>query len=320
VPAQYSSQQVVWKRLRLFRRARECGNVSQACREFGVSRKTYYKWHARLQAADGDPQALRDRSRRPHSHPRQASPAQVELICRFYRRRRWRKHLIRLWWHLKCHYGLTLSLTGVYRVLKRAGLLCSQRRRRRQPKPYQPMSRPGERLQIDVKHTGLRDRWGRQLYQYTACDEYSRWRFLYLYQEITPQASVDFFERVKAAFPFPIACVQTDHGTEFTYDFMPQVTVAHPFTQHLQNQGVQHKLIRIATPWHNGKVERSHRTDEEEFWRLFQLRSVPEAHRRLARWNHRYNTDRPHGALGWITPAQMLTQYKQSLTDGVTYV
>jgi transposase len=320
VPAQYNFQQAVWKRRRLLRRAHQCGNVSQACREFGVSRKTYYKWQRRLQEAHGDQRALRDRSRRPHSHPRQASPAQARLICRYYRRRRWRKHLIRLWWHLKCQHGLTLSLTGVYRVLKRAGLLSPQRRRKRKPKPYEAMSRPGERLQIDVKHTGLRDRWGRQLYQYTACDEYSRWRLLQFYQEVSPASSVDFFARLQQAFPFPIECVQTDHGTEFTYDFMPQVTVAHPFTEHLENQGVRHKLIRIATPWHNGKVERSHRTDEEEFYRLFQLRTIPEAHRRLGHWNRRYNTDRPHGGIGWQTPAQMLNQYKQSLAQGVTYV
>jgi transposase len=311
---------MVWKRLRLLRRARECGNVSQACREFGVSRKTYYKWLRRLEAAGGDPQALRDRSRRPHAHPRQVSPAQAHLICRYYRRRRWRKHLIRLWWYLKRHHGLTVSLTGVYRVLQRAGLLSRQRRRRRQPKPYQPMSRPGERIQIDVKHTGWRDRWGRQLYQYTACDEYSRWRLLRLYQEVTPAASVDFFQHLQQRFPYPITCVQTDHGTEFTYDFMPQVTVAHPFTAQLQSQGVRHKLIRIATPWHNGKVERSHRTDEEEFYRRFQLRTLPEAHRRVERWNHRYNTDRPHAGIGWKTPTQMLREYQQSLAEGVTYV
>ena len=166
----------------------------------------------------------------------------------------------------------------------------------------------------------MRDRWGHQLYQYTACDEFSRWRLLGFSQELTPQASIAFFEELSQAFPFPIECVQTDHGVEFTYDFMPQATVTHPFTQHLQTQGVRHKLIRIATPWHNGKVERSHRTDEEEFYRLFQLRALPQAHRRLHNWNHRYNTGRPHGALGWKTPAQVLAQYTQSLTQGVTYV
>ena len=320
MPHQYSPQQMVWKRLRLFRRVRECHNISQAWREFGVSRKSYYKWWHRFLCANRDAQALRDRSRRPRSHPRQASPAQEQLICSYYRRRRWSKHLLRLWWHLKTNHGLTLSPTGVYKVLKRNGLLSPQRRRRRRPKPYQPMSRPGERVQIDVKYSGLRDRWGNRLYQYTACDEFSRWRLLRFSQELTPQASISFFEELRAAFPFPIHCVQTDHGTEFTYAFFPHVQSPHPFTQHLESQGVRHKLIRIATPWHNGKVERSHRTDEEEFYRRFQLRSLPQAHRRLQNWNRRYNTDRPLAALGWRTPSQVLNDYRQSLAQGVTHV
>ena len=166
---------------------------------------------------------------------------------------------------------------------------------------------------------GLYDATGQQLYQYTALDEYSRWRLLGLYWECTPRASVAFFEEVHARFPFPIECVQTDHGTEFTYDFMPQVTVAHPFTSHLGTLGVRHKLIKIATPWHNGKVERSHRTDGEEFYRLCKVRRAHLIFRRHAAWNHRYNEDRPHGALGWKTPNQVLHEYRLSLTEGVTH-
>ena len=195
-----------------------------------------------------------------------------------------------------------------------------QRRRRRRPKPYQPMRRPGERVQIDVKYTGLRGHWGTQLYQYTALDEFSRWRFLRFSQELTPQASLAFFEELRRSFPFPIECLQTDHGTEFTYACFPHVHAPHPFTQHLESQGVRHKLIRIATPWHNGKVERSHRTDEEDCYRRFHLRTLPQAHRRLANWNRRYNNHRPHGALGWRTPARMLDDYSQSLSQGVTHV
>ena len=319
MPPQYNPQQLVWKRLRLFRRAKECGNVSQACREFGVSRKCYYKWRARYERAGREQQALRDRSRRPHTHPRQVRAAQVTLICNHARRPLWRRHLVRLWWHLQSRHGLGLSVTAVYKVLRRERLLVRQKRRRRPPKPYEAMSRPGERIQIDVKHTGLYNAKGQQLYQYTALDEYSRWRLLRLYWECTPAASVTFFDELRAHFPFPVACVQTDHGTEFTYDFMPQVTVPHPFTSRLEGLQIRHKLIKIATPWHNGKVERSHRTDGEEFYRLVKLTSSKLLFRRHAAWNHRYNDDRPHAALGWKTPNQVLREYSQSLSEGVTY-
>jgi transposase InsO family protein len=320
VPEQYNRQQLVWKRLRLFRRAQDCGNVSQACREFGVSRKTYYKWQARYTRAGGQRAALQDRSRRPHSHPRQLRGAPLKLLRDHARQRRWRKHLVRLWWHLKSRHALALSVSGLYKALRREGLLQKpQRRRRRPPKPYQAMSRPGERVQVDVKYTHFYDAKGQRLYQYTALDEYSRWRLLRFFPECTPQASLAFFAELQAHFPFPIACLQTDHGTEFTYDFMPQHQRPHPLTEHLERLGIRHKLIRIATPWHNGKVERSHRTDQEEFYALVHPRTVREAHRRLASWNRRYNQDRPHGALGWKTPHQMLLDYQQSLAEGVTH-
>ena len=174
------------------------------------------------------------------------------------------------------------------------------------------MSRPGERFQLDTKHLPHRDRWGRRLYQYTAVDEFSRWRFLALSYEITPAASIAFFDQLRSRFPFPIECVQTDHGSEFTYAFMPHERRRCPFELHLESLGIRHKLIKVATPRHNGKAERSHRTDEEEFYRQVRLDTFPQAQRRLAAWNHRYNHDRPHGALAWKTPAQVLNEYPQA--------
>lgn len=312
MPPQYSTRQMAYKRRRLLKRAAECGNVSQACREFGVSRKTYYKWQHRYQAGGRDLEALQDRSRRPHSHPRRARKRDEALICRLYRRRRWKGRLVRLWHYLSTKRGVRLSVHGVWKVLRRHGLIEPQRRRRAKPKPYQPMSRPGERLQIDTKYLDYFNRHGQRLYQYTATDEFSRWRFMMLSWEITPLASIAFFEALRALFPFAIACVQTDHGPEFTYAAMPHVQQPHPFTQHLAALGIRHKLIKIATPRHNGKVERSHRTDEEEFYRHFTFKTFSQAQRRLQRWNHRYNHQRPHGAVGWRTPYQVLKDYAQA--------
>jgi transposase InsO family protein len=309
MPPKYSTKQMAYKRRRLLKRAAECGNVSQACREFGVSRKTFYKWRRRYEQAGRDLVALQDHSRRPHRHPRRVKPRQEALICRLYRKRRWKGRLVRFWHYLSTKRGVRLTVHGVWKVLRRAGLIEPQRKRRRKPKPYQPMSRPGERLQIDTKHLDYFDRHGNRIYQYTAIDEFSRWRFLMLTREITPLASIAFLEALRAVFPFPIECVQTDHGTEFTYAALPHVQQAHPFQAHLESLGIRHKLIKIATPRHNGKVERSHRTDEEEFYRQLPLRTFSQGQRRLERWNHRYNRERPHGALGWKTPCQVLKEY-----------
>jgi transposase InsO family protein len=140
-----------------------------------------------------------------------------------------------------------------------------------------PLSRPGERLQIDTKFLDYFDPHGSRIYQYTAIDEFSRWRFMLLSRELTPLASIAFFTALQAAFPFPIECVQTDHGTEFTYAAVAQADQPCPFEQHLAGLGIRHKLIKIATPRHNGKVERSHRTDDEEFYRQLPLKTFAQA-------------------------------------------
>jgi len=115
---------------------------------------------------------------------------------------------------------------------------------------------------------------GYQEYQYTAIDDCTRLRLAKTYEELCPANSVDFAQRILEVFPFPIEEVQTDHGMEFTYIFMPHVKKPHPFEEFLKENGIRHKLIPIATPKQNGKVERSHRTDDEEFYNQREFRKV----------------------------------------------
>ena len=100
-------------------------------------------------------------------------------------------------------------------------------------------------------------------------------RFVWVYQELCPANSVDFARKMLAFFPFPVGEIQTDHGIEFTYIFMPWVKKPHPFEELLKEMGIRHKLIPIATPKQNGRVERSHRTDEKNFITSGDLESLP---------------------------------------------
>ena len=90
-------------------------------------------------------------------------------------------------------------------------------------------------------------------------------------------------------FPFSIACIQTDNGIEFTNRFLSDKPGA--FDIALEHYAVKHKLIRVATPRHNGKVERSHRTDQHFFYDDRRFFSLADANNQLAvylRWcNHR---------------------------------
>ena len=93
------------------------------------------------------------------------------------------------------------------------------------PKPYEKMRFPGERVQIDVKFVPeaciVGDAAGEKFYQYTAIDEFSRWRYLEAFQEHSTYSSAQFLEHLIKAAPFKILCVQTDNGTEFTKRLLP---------------------------------------------------------------------------------------------------
>ncbi len=194
----------------------------------------------------------------------------------------------RLAFYLKRDYGVKLSVYGVYRVLVRAGLAKPRKRRPGKKPVYYQMNYPGQRLQVDVKYMPKMSLGDRpepyQEYQYTAIDDCTRLRFIWVYQELCPANSVDFAQRMLKFFPFPVEAIQTDHGMEFTYIFMAWVRKPHPFEELLKERGIRRKLIPIATPNQNGKVEKSHRTDDEEFYNQRGFRKPTKRRKELSRF------------------------------------
>ena len=293
--------------------------VTQVCRHYGISRKTFYKWWGRYRQAQGDWHALRDRSRRPRSHPRAVPRATVERVVALRRRTRYGPR--RLAYYLT-QEGVQLSVFGVYRVLQRAGLVLKRRSRpRKKPQSY-AMAAPGQRVQVDVKYLPLLRLRNRpeplRQYLYTALDDCTRLQVAWPSSELTPQASVLFLERLLRTFPFPVQEVQTDHGVEFTYVFFPHVQKLHPFEEALRQLGIRHKLIPVGRPQQNGKVERSHRTLDEECLNARSFRKVSPREHALGRFLDFYNHRRPHSALGWLSPLQKLQSFP--LYRGVTHV
>jgi transposase InsO family protein len=303
-------------RLNWFREAERLG-VRCACLRLGISRKTFYKWRARYRAAGRNPRSLLDQSRRPHRSPRQLPPRIVERILAIRREQACGPRLVSF--YLARDEGLRVGPHGVYNVLKRAGQVrpYHTRKRFRQRYTSQWIKRPGQKVQVDVKYCPKLAGYP-QRYQYTAIDGYSRLRFCEIYDEVSPAASVDFLARVVACFPFRIRCIQTDHGSEFTYAMFTDVKVAHPFTAACQRQHIVHKLIPVGTPHHNGQVENSHGKDVVECYRRFPVRQPPELVALLHRRNQVWNFERPHQALGLRTPVeylQRLPRYRRAVPD-----
>lgn len=83
---------------------------------------------------------------------------------------------------------------------------------------------------------------GKHLYQWTAIDECTRKRFIYAFEEHTPENSVKFLKMLVNVFPFKIQTIQTDNETEFTYKYISD-TQECPFDKALRQLEINHKLI-----------------------------------------------------------------------------
>ena len=283
--------------------------VTKAAIRYRTNRQYVYRW---LKRYDGTLESLADRSHRPHSHPNQHTPEELKLISDM-RRRNPHAGLVVFWVKLM-QRGYTRSITGLYRVLRRQGGMAVKTPNPKYiPKPYEQMQYPGQRVQIDVKFVPatclVGDAKGKKFYQYTAIDEYSRFRYLEAFEEHSTYSSALFLEHLIKAFPFPIECVQTDNGAEFTKRLLPtERRTPTLFEARLKQCGIRHKLIRPYTPRHNGKVERSHRKDNEYFYATHSFFSFNDFKKQLAVHSRKYNKF-PMRPLNWKSPADYIKAF-----------
>ena len=289
--------------------------VTKAAIKFKMHRKTIYRWREKY---DGTAKSLKNKSRRPHSHPKQHTEEEIKLI-KNYKNKNKETGLVVLWIKLRKR-GYTRSITSLYRVMQRIGIYrkTPSKKKEYEPKPYEEMKYPGERVQVDVKYVPsksltkeVRERDGRY-YQYTAIDEYTRKRVLWASKEQSTSASTEFIKVIMKKFPFKIECIQTDNGFEFTNRLNWQGTKKKTmFESKLEELGIKHKLIKPKTPRHNGKVERSHRKDQERFYYNKVFCSFEDFKNRLKYWEKEYNNF-PMKPLNWLSPNEKYLEYIQS--------
>ena len=287
--------------------------VTKAAIRYKVNRQYIYRWRKRY---DETLQSLADKSHRPHHHPNQHTPEELKLIADM-RKRNTNAGLVVFWVKLR-QRGYSRSVTGLYRVLRRQGQMAVKPPNPKYiPKPYEKMLYPGQRVQIDVKVVPtaciVGDAQGKKFYQYTAIDEYSRFRYLEAFEEQSSYSSAVFVEHLLKKFPFKIECIQTDNGQEFTKTYgntkNPKPTM---FENKLMQLGIRHKLIKVYTPRHNGKVEHSHRKDNEYFYATHKFYSFNDFAKQLKVHNYNYNKF-PMRPLNWKAPFDYI---KAFLEDG----
>jgi transposase InsO family protein len=290
------------RRLAIIRHAQEVtGNVSATCRYYGITRQTFYIWLRRYEQYG--PDGLRDRSRRPHVSPNATKTEVVGKIVYLRRNYHFGPHKISM--YLKRYHDVAISPSGVWRILKRLDMnrLPSSGRYRRHAERWKRYEKPlpGHRVQIDVKFIAPLQGSRRKHYQFTAIDDCTRIRVLRIYDRCDQRTAIQFVDYVLEQLPFRVEVIQTDNGAEFQARFH----------YHVLDAGVGHVYIKPATPRLNGKVERSHRIDSEEFYRQLDGVVIDDTNLfndRLKEWERFYNFDRPHGGLGGQTPYERLRQ------------
>ncbi len=282
---------------------------SLASRIYGVSLSSVKRWSKRY---DGTWQSLAERSHRPKSHPKQHQ-AEEEVIIREAFKAKYARYGWDGVYENAVKNGYRRSLSGMVYATRRMGLLgLTQKKKkpRKHERRYPEMLIPGEKVQIDVKEVpynclkGAVKRDGKHLYQWTAIDECTRYRYIYGFDEHTPENTVKFLTKLQKAFPFKMQTIQTDNGMEFTYKYISEERRS-PFDIALEKAGIAHKLIPPRTPWHNGKVERSHRNDQRYFYDWEKFDSVQELNEKML-GHLLWSNNKTMRTLDRKSPAQLL--------------
>jgi transposase InsO family protein len=289
-------QREINRRQRVLEHAESSGNVCFTCRYFGIGRATFYRWKRRY-----DEEGLEGLQRkRPvgKKWPNQLSDEVVEKILHL--RREYHLGPQRIQWYMERYHGMKVSGSSISRTLVRNGmrrLPANVGRRKVHTKRYSKRV-PGHHIQMDVKFLIFKDAKGKKTkrYQYTAIDDATRIRALKIYERHTQKNAIDFADYVVEKFPFRIQTFRTDRGHEWQAQFH----------WHVEDKGIRHVYIKARTPQLNGKVERSHRTDQEEFYQILSYKGDVDLEKKLARWERYYNLDRPHGAHNGRSPYEAL--------------
>lgn len=306
----------------------ECmGNITMAANKIGISRQWLSPLHSKWQKSKKDPRSLEPKSRAPkNTDNRKRIGKEIEdKIIEVRKTYYWGKN--KLMTVLDRDYDIQVGESTINRYLDKNGLLdvkiskrikmahenkiTEQKQKYRPPKEIKDY-KPGALIEKDMKYIIKRgqlinlEKWqtiGNCWYQHTAIDSFTRIRTIGLAGDSSSNTAVAVQEECESRFPFNIACANTDNGAENEKDF----------DNYLEKNKVVHFYSRSGTPTDNPRVERSHLTDEMEFYRHGNIcKSFEEQKKRMANWEYIYNHVRPHQALGNLTPMAFYELWKKN--------
>lgn len=277
---------------------------------FPHGKRTLERWLAAylIQGADG----LEPKSTRPKTSPKETAIGIKEQVIAL--RKKKKLCALKLHWRL-AKQGVHLHERTIGKIIKAEGLVRKYRTKKVSYKYIRATWKPGELVEIDVKHVPGSIA-GRAYFQYTAIDCASRWRYLRIFEEESTQNTIIFFEDVITRFPYTITGLKTDNHSTFTNRYLGTnkrsdmtVKTMHPLDRFCTARGIVHYLIDPGHPAQNGKVERSHRSDQETLYDSAIFTSGRDLRKKVALWNIEYN-NLEHCGLNGKTPNEVLAEFK----------
>lgn len=290
--------------VKLYRSTHDIGFV---LRRYHISKSSLMRWNKRY---DGTPESLMDKSHRPHTpHPNSYTDEEIKWI-KDYHRRNPDISICEMYGKLKREKGFSRHPQSLYRVFVRLGYRkeVKSTKKKRKSKPYDTPFQIGCKWQMDVKYVPSACYTGTmpdKFYQYTVVDECSRQRFIFPYKEQSGYSTCDFLKRAIKFFGYAPAVLQTDNGAEFCN--IAKTERVHSLDLLCDELQIEHKRIRPRTPRHNGKVERSHRNDQERFYDFLSFYSYDDLKLQMKRYLYRSNNI-PMQVLGWLTPNEFRSE------------
>lgn len=292
------------------------------CRRYKVNSSTIWRWQKQY---DGTLKSLQPKFSRKHIlMPNRQTELELKNINDLIRRNP-NIGLNELYGKLVQNYNYKRNPVTLYRYLKRNKLIYKDGKVRKpyKPKPYITPLELGEKWQVDVKYVPLECYSGNvvkeRYYQYTCLDEATRKRFIYAYKEQSSYSTVDFVLRCFKFFEYKPRILQTDNGQEFC--LLKEQTKdgrIHSLDKLCNFFNIEHKRIRPRTPRHNGKVERSHRSDNERFYKFLKYYSFEDLQLQMGAYLKRSNNI-PSSVLRssnnlhlWLSPNEKERELKQA--------
>lgn len=260
-------------------------SVKEVCKIFGMSRKTYYKWY------NLDHHLVLRNLKRRGIHPQTKLTPRVKMII-YENKIKYNYGPKKMKIFLENKHGVKVTANVIYKYYKRRHLI---RKPQKKQHWYIPLKEPyfaqipGENVQIDVKYVPGKDiSWS---YQFRFMDTVTNLQYAIEAKSKDAFSTIWAFRQAKTYFPFSIAGVQTDNGSEFRG----------VFHRYLINKNIVHRYIpKRSAPW-NGKVERANRSIDDEYYL-----NPEKPWNKLSAYTHWYNYQRPHEGKGMdgLTPYQ----------------